>query len=342
MARRLLSLLWLLAACDRKDSQAASTDASAVTPSSSPSWTASPDIYTAPSSSPSSTPSYGGASPAPIEAQRKKVTRLEDDPALVAAADALKKHHGGQIPKELSLQVADRPEGRGRALIVEGAKPFAILVDSTGKVQWTKEHPAAGIMAPIGPLAIAAGPSGRVALAVCDPPTTRVALRIWDDDGLPFADYDAMDIDDCTSVSLLHWPRRGFVIAATRPGTTKLQLVSDSNGALSWRRGIEIGARSPTGAPASLAADTDDSFILVQYGNVSGEPGARPHALAFRYDRLGAPLWPSPADLGLQPVDRPEGDRILVTRPKTGGIRVTLAKDQTFDVTSNGRVTPAK
>ena len=341
MARRLLSLFCLLAACDRKDPQASAIDASPPTPSSSPSWTASPDIYTAPSSSPSSTPSSGGPPPSPVEAQRKKVTRLEDDPALVAAAEPLKKHFGGQIPNPLSFQSADRPEGRGRALIVEG-KPFAILVDGSGKVQWTKEHPAAGIMAPIGPLAIAAGPSGRVALAVCDPPTTRVALRIWDDDGLPFADYDAMDIDDCTSISLLHWPRRGFVIAATRPGTTKLQLVEGSNGALSWRRGIEIGARSPTGAPASLAADTDDSFILVQYGNLSGEPGARPHALAFRYDRIGAPLWPSPSDLGLQPVDRPEGDRILVTRPKSGGVRVTLAKDQIIDVTSNGRATPVK
>lgn len=335
MARRLLSLL-LLAACDRKDPQSAPVDASPPPVVS----TASPDIFTAPSSSPSSTPSSGGPAPSPVEAQRKKVTRLEDDPALVAAGDALKKHFGGQIPSALSVQAAERPEGRGRALIVEG-KPFAILVDGTGKVQWTKEHPAAGIMAPIGPLAIAAGPSGRVALAVCDPPTTRVALRIWDDDGLPFADYDAMDIDDCTAISLLHWPRRGFVIAATRPGTTKLQLISE-NGALSWRRGIEIGARNPTGAPASLAADTDDSFILVQYGNVSAEPGARPHALAFRYDRLGAPLWPSPSDLGLQPVDRPEGDRIVVTRPKSGGVRVTLAKDQVLDVTSNGRVTPAK
>jgi hypothetical protein len=341
MARRLLCFV-LLVACDRKDPQAAPADASveASPPPSSPvGSTASPDIYTPPSS----TPRYAGPPPSPVEAQRKKVTRIEDDPALVAAVDALKKHYGGQVPNPLSVQAAERPEGRGRALIVgdHDAKPFAILVDASGKVQWTKDHPAAGIMAPIGPLAIAAGPSGRVALAVCDPPTTRVALRIWDDDGSPFADYDAMDMDDCASVSLLHWPRRGFVIAATRAGTTKLQLVSE-NGALSWRRGIEIGARSPTGAPASLAADTDDSFVLVQYGNLSAEPGARPHALAFRYDRYGAPLWPSPSDLGAQPVDRPEGDRIAVTRPKPGSVRATLAKDHVVDVTSNGRATRAE
>jgi hypothetical protein len=291
-------------------------------------------------------PAYTGAPISPVEAQRRKVTRVEDDPALVAAVDALKKHYGGQVPKELWLQATERPEGRGRALIVADATkagpgdPFAIAVDASGAVQFTKDHPAAGIMAPIGPLAIAAGPSGRIALAVCDPPTARVALRVWDDDGAPFADYDAMDMDDCAAISLLYWPRRGFVLAATRAGTTKLQLVSE-NGALSWRRGIEIGARSPTGAPASLAADSEESFVLVQYGSLSAEPGARPHALAFRFDRHGAPLWPSPADLGVQPVDRPEGDRIVVTRPKVGAVRATLAKDVVVDVTSNGTVAKA-
>jgi hypothetical protein len=341
MARPLLLLALLVAcvACDRNESKPSAVDASSppVTSSSS-----SPLVVPAPAPSEAT---HAGPPATPVEAQRKRVTRVEDDPALVAAVDALKKHYGGQVPKELWLQAAERPEGRGRALVVGDAtkpppgEPFAIVVDGSGAVKWTKERPAAGIMAPIGPLAIAAGPSGRIALAVCDPPTTRVALRIWDDDGSPFADYDAMDIDDCTAMSLLYWPRRGFVIAATRAGTTKLQLVSE-NGALSWRRGIEIGARSPTGAAASLAADSDESFVLVQYGSLSAEPGARPHALAFRYDRHGAPLWPSPADLGVQPVDRPEGDRIVVTRPKVGVVRATLAKNNAVDVTSNGTVTP--
>lgn len=329
--QRQLVFWLLLVACDRNETKPAAVDASA------------PPPPVLPTTASATAPAYTGAPASPIEALRRKVTRVEDDPALVAAVDGLKKHYGGQVPKELWLQAAERPAGRGRALIVGDATkpppgdPFAIAVDETGAVKFTKDHPAAGIMAPIGPLAIAAGPSGRIALAVCDPPTTRVALRIWDDDGSPFADYDAMDIDDCAAVSLLYWPRRGFVIAATRPGTTKLQLISE-NGALSWRRGTEIGARSPTGAPASLAADSDESFVLVQYGSLSAEPGARPHALAFRFDRHGAPLWPLPADLGLQPVDRPEGDRIVLARPKAGVVRATLAKDHVVDVTSNGTV----
>lgn len=332
----LMVLVLVLPACDRRDSQATPRDAS-VDASPSP-----PVISTA-----SVTVPHPGPSATPVEAQRKEVSRVEDDPALGAALDLLKKHYGGQLPKELWLQSVERPEGRGRAVLVGDAtkpapgEPFAIVTDAENKVQWTRERPAAGIMAPIGPLAIAAGPSGRIALAVCDPPTMRVALRLWDGDGSPFADYDAMDIDDCTAISLLYWPRRGFVIAATRAGTTKLQLVSES-GALSWRRGIEIGARSATGASASLAADSDESFILVQYGSLSAEPGARPHALAFRYDRHGAPLWPSPADLGPQPVDRPEGDRIAVTRPKPGSVRATLAKGHVFDVSNNGTVTAAR
>jgi hypothetical protein len=334
MLRRLV-LLALLVACDRKDAAPASVDASVPAPLSP--LPASASV----SAAPVSAAPYAGPPAPPIEAARKKVTRLDDDPALAASADAIKKHFGGQLPKELWVQSAGRALIAGDASKPAPGDPIAIALDGSGQVQWTKDHPVAGIKPPIGPLAIAAGPSGRIALAVCDPPTARVALRIWDNDGSPFADYDAMDMDDCTAISLLYWPKRGFVIAATRPGTTKLQLVSE-NGGLSWRRGIEIGARSPTGAPASLAADSDESIVLVQYGSLSAEPGARPHALAFRYDRLGAPLWPSPADLGAQPVDRPEDNRIVVTRPKPGSVRATLAKDHVFDVSNNGTVTPAR
>jgi hypothetical protein len=261
------------------------------------------------------------------------VTKLEDEPALVAAGDALKKHYGGTLPKEaLSLQIA------GRAVLVDGPdKPFAFLLDASGAVKWTKERPAAGIMPPVGPIAIAGGPNGRIVLAVCDPPTTRVALRVWDDDGSPFADFDVMDIDDCAALSLLYWPRTGWIVVASRAGTTKAQLVKE-NGAISWRRGLELGARSPTGAPASLAVDSDDSFILVQYGSVSAEPGARQHAVAFRFDVHGAPLWPSPVDLGVAPVSRTE-DRIALARTKQGLVHATLAKGIEADVTSNGRVT---
>src|SRR5687768_5594574 len=147
MLRR-LAFCVLLVACDRKETPPATVDAAPPPPITSviPSAVA---------------PAYTGAPISPVEALRRKVTRVEDDPALVAAVDALKKHYGGQVPKELWLQATERPEGRGRALIVADATkagpgdPFAIAVDTSGAVQFTKDHPAAGIMAPIGPLAIA-------------------------------------------------------------------------------------------------------------------------------------------------------------------------------------------
>lgn len=340
MVRRVLFLL-LVAACSRSETRPAVVDAGPVA------IDAASDVASAPASASATSATSGAPStPAsrlpPVEARRTKTTRIEDDPALVAAAPELRKHHGGTIPRELAIQSADRPEGRGRALLVTdvakaNSDPFAIAVDAAGTVKWTKERPAAGITPPIGPLAIAAGPAGRVALAVCDPPTTRVALRVWDEDGSPFADFDAMDMDDCTALSLLYWPRRGWVIVASRAGTTRAQLVSES-GALAWRRGTDVGARTVTGAPAALAADTDDSFVLVQYGTLSAEPGARPHALAFRYDAHGAPLWSSPSDLGDAPATRAD-DRIVLSRPKTGVVRATLAKGIEIEVTSNGTVT---
>lgn len=337
MIRRAL-LLMLLAACKRSETTPAPPDAA---PPASPS--ASAPVPTASASVTATSTATPSPRLPPVEARRAKVTRLEDDPALVAATAEIRKHFGGTVPRELAVQSVDRPEGRGRALLVIDATkpasdPFALAVDGAGAVKWTKERPAAGIVPPIGPLAIAAGPSGRVVLAVCDPPTTRVALRLWDEDGSPFADFDAMDMDDCTAVSVLYWPRRGWIVAASRAATTRAQLVSES-GALAWRRGMDLGARTITGAPASLAVDAEESFVLVQYGTVSAEPGARPHALAFRYDTHGAPLWPAPVDLGPAPTTRID-DRIVLARPKPGVVHATLAKGVEVDVTSNGTVTP--
>lgn len=277
---------------------------------------------------------------APIEARRTRITRIEDEPALVAAADALKKHFGGQVPRALDVQSVVRSDARGRAVLVFDAtqpdgRPFVVAVDGAGAVQWTKEHPAGGIVPPVGPMAIAGGPSGRVALAVCDPPTKRVALRLWDDDGTAFAEFDAMDMDDCSAVSILYWPKRGWIIAASQVAATRAQLVSE-HGRLAWQRGTDVGARTTTGAPASLAADTDDTFVLAQYASPSGA-GQRAHALAFRYDAHGSSLWSSPTNLGAAPATRPD-DRIALSLPRPGVVRATLARGVDVDVTSNGTV----
>jgi hypothetical protein len=210
-----------------------------------------------------------------------------------------------------------------------------VATDASGVIAWTKDRPAVGITAPIGPMAIAAADAGRVALAICDPPTKRVALRIWDPDGSPFADFDAMDVEDCAAISLLYWPRRGFVIVTSRAGETRAQLVA-VNGSLAWRRGVDLGSRTTTGAPASLAADGPDSFVLVQRGPASGED-AREHALAFRFDANAGPLWASPVDLGELPRDRVD-ERIPLTRPRGGVVRATVARQYDVEITSMGTV----
>lgn len=281
----------------------------------------------------------------PIEARRKRVTRLEDDPTLLAASEAVKKRFGGKVPAALDIQIADRPGGHGRAVFaMDAAKPLGgdaivIAANASGAIEWTRDRPTAGIMPPSGPIALAAREAGRIELAVCDPPTKRVALRVWDPEGSPFADFDAMDIEDCAAVSLLHWPRIGEVIVASRPSSTKAQLVT-SNGALAWQRGMEIGARTRRGMPASLAADTPESFVFVQLGPLTGGSDAPDHALAFRYDRSGAGLWSKVIDLGEAAKSRTDvEDRIVLSRPRAATVRATIGKGVDVDVTSEGVVT---
>jgi hypothetical protein len=266
------------------------------------------------------------------------VKRLVEEPSLAPATDALQAHFGG-VPSEMHVESIDRTEGRGRAVLVRDAtrptgEPIVLAFDASGGLRWTKERPVAGILPPVGPIALGVGPSGRVSLAVCDPPTTRVALRLWDDDGTAFADFDAMDMDDCSAISVLYWPGRGWLVVATRAGATRAQLVSEV-GSLAWGRGVEIGARTRSGAPASLAADSADSFVLVQYGAVSGDPAAPPHALAFRYDVRGNPLWDGPVDLGVAAASR-LSERIVLARPHPGEVRATLAAARDVTVTSAG------
>gem|GEM_PF-768183 len=283
-----------------------------------------------------STPARGELTPPPPASNG-----TTSPPATVE--EALKRRFGEAVPKSVVVQTIERPGGRGHALLgVDTARPGEAVViasDPSGAVTWTRDRPAAGITPPIGPMALAAGDAGRVALAVCDPPTKRVALRLWDEDGSPFADFDVMDEEDCSALALLHWPHHGFVVVSARPGSTRAQLVA-ANGSLAWRRGIDIGARTKTGNPVALVADTADTFVLVQYAASSGEIDAPEHALAFRYDAAGVPRWTSPVDLGPRP-SRASADAnaITATRPRSGAVRVRLGREPDIELGSDGVVT---
>jgi hypothetical protein len=276
-----------------------------------------------------------------IEARRDRIVKLDEDHRLAANADAVKAHFGGSLPARLAVQTTELPASHRHALLVTDdtksaaeATPFALVVGVDDKPIWTKTRPAAGIMAPIGPLAIAPGPERRIALAACDPPTSAVALRLWDEDGSPFADFAAMDADGCDALSVLYWPRHGWILVAVKPGVTRAQLLSE-RGTLAWQRGVEIGARPRVATGVSLALDTETTFVLVE--RVPAErAGAPDRVLAFRYDDRAGALFGAPADLGETKL--PPRERIVLARPRPGVVRATLGPGHDVELGSNGEL----
>ncbi len=312
--RRLIVVVLLVGCSRAKEAPAdAAPDASA-TP------VASVVVDDAPSQLPRDEASRSTASP--VEAPHLRITHLAELSILAANAAALRAHFGGE-PARYGVDVVEL--GRRRAMLVvddtkppADATPMVLLTSESGEPTWVKERPAAGILAPAGPFAIAAGPRGRVVLAAFDAPTSAVAVRVWDADGAPFADFNAMDADACDFVSMLWWPRVGWLVVAAKPGATRAQLLRES-GQLAWHRGVELGARPRVPSRVSLAIDTDDSFVLVQRAQVDGD---RDRVFAFRYDASATPLWPSPLDLGETKL--PRGDRAPLVRPRYGIVRATL------------------
>ncbi len=283
-----------------------------------------------------------GAPGSGLEARRFVVTHIEADPILAANADALRKQHGGAIPAALAVQATDLGADRRRAVVAAAERkdgtlenPMLFIVDDHGALLWSKERPVAGIKPPIGPLAVAAGPHGRFAMAVCDPPTSTVALRLWDADGSPFADFHVLDAKACDAISLLFWPQHGWLVALAAGAETRVQLVTETGG-LAWSQGRFLGARFRTIAPVTLASDSASSFVLVQYSQSPGVDRDVDHAVAFRYDANAQPLWPGPVDLGAVRRIAPGQERIALTRTSEGVLRALLAGGLNVEIHSNG------
>jgi hypothetical protein len=283
-------------------------------------------------------------SPAPTQGARTRLARLEEDPALAANAPLVRAHFEGRVPTLFALQTVPMTESGARVLVVSDASlsaaesaPLLLVVDGAShRLRWAKRKPAAGILAPFGAFALASGPRGRVVLAICDPPTKRVALRLWDDDGSAFADFDIMDAEDCATASALYWPDHGWLVVATRPGQTRAQLVGEQ-GQLRWGRGLDLGARSRTGAGVSLGQD-GAAFVLVQAGPASGNPGEAEQVHVFRYDARGVSLG-SPFRLGAAPAETSSLWPTELTRPRPGVFRVQLGA-RPVDFGPDGKLLP--
>lgn len=298
----------------------------------------------------SEAPRLAGKPAAAGEARRASVDRLADERALDDNAAALRAHFGEALPARLSVQSVELPSaGGGRRLVLvdDGAaaapkKPLLWMLDAPSTIAWSKDRPIAGITPPVGPIAIAGGPSGRVALAACDPPTSWVALRLWDGDGAPFADFEVMQVERCEALSLFYWPKRGWVVAVARPGAPSLaQLVTES-GAMAWGRGLPLGRARAAAAPLSIAADTADTVIVVQIAASAGasDDGKQPGepVVATRHDAAGLALWPSPVALG-RVRDLGAGDaRIPLARLREGVVKATLPGGGDVEITSAGDV----
>ncbi len=278
-----------------------------------------------------------------MEARRSTVARVEAEPVLAANVELLKKQLGGVMPAAIAMQATELTEAKRRAVLVAAERkdgtlenPMVLLVDERGTLVWSKDRPAAGIKPPVSAIAIASGPQGRFAIAVCDPPTSTVALRLWDDDGSPFADFSALETKTCDALSLLYWPSHGWIIVAAGPTETRAQLVTDAGG-MAWGTGKQLGARWRTTAPVTLAADTASSFVLVQYSQSPGVDREADHAIAFRYDADAQPLWPAPTDLGAVRRIAPGQERIPLLRTNDGVLRASLAAGM-IELRSNGEI----
>ncbi|MDF2693752.1 MAG: hypothetical protein K0S65_2135 [Labilithrix sp.] len=330
-------LVGLLGACSRKESST-SKDASVDGPPLSMAPDAAPVVASVPDAG------FTLTTVPAVEARRSRVARLSDDASLAGARGLLEKQFAGAAGPFDVATAELTALGRRAVLVSEAgkpnmsdARPIALVLDENNAVLWSRERPIAGILAPVGPIAIAAAPLGRVALAACDPPTGVVALRLWDDDGSPFADFQALSgVESCDALSLLYWPRRGWIVVTARAGVTRARLLSES-GAPAWGEGLDLGVRSKPGAVAapSLAADTDDSFVLVQMVQPDAAEGSPFHALAFRYDSRGTAIWKAAVDLGALSRAPAPGERVKLA-PTSPGVRVTLPSGAEMDLRPSG------
>lgn len=334
--------LLALVGCSRSGGQPTDGGLEASEPSPAAAASSSPDVPARAPSAPAPARAVSGAVGSGLEARRSSVTRVEADPVLSANVAALRKQHGGALPASLAVQATDLGANRRRAILVGAERsdgtldsPMLFVVDEHGALLWSKDRPAAGIKPPVGALAIAAGPHGRFALAACDTPTSSVALRLWDDDGSPFADFQALETKACDAITLLYWPRHGWLIAIAAGPDTRVQLVTEAGG-LAWGQGLVLGARFRTIAPASLASDGASSFVLVQYSQSPGADRDVDHAVAYRYDDRGQPLWPAPTDLGAVRRIVPGQPRIVLARTNDNVLRASLVGGVTMEIRSNG------
>ncbi|UQA55248.1 hypothetical protein [Polyangium aurulentum] len=279
------------------------------------------------------------------EATRAELRRLEDDPALLAQRDALHEHFGTSLPFPLSVQTEPLPGDRRAILVMGGPRdapdPFVLVIDARGTRPWVKERPLGGIVSGVHEMAIVRGEEAGVGLAFCDPTGKLAALRKWHADGGIFADYEVLAIGGCEAISALYWPGRGHLVAVSGAGEARVARL-DQEAQRAWGpSGVRLPWKPAAGAPLTIAADGDETVILLGLGSPddrAADPGP-PAVLAMRYDAHGKALWPAPATVG-----RPSGvapARVTTRQIEPGTLEVVLdaaPSRRSVELTSAGNV----
>jgi hypothetical protein len=223
-----------------------------------------------------------------------------------------------------------------------------LLIDSKGELVWSKEHPIGGVKPGASEASLAAAPGGHVCLAWCNASSAgdgvSVALRRWAEDGGAFADYDALHVESCEALSVLYWPRTGWVLAVADTTGATLGLVTE-NGSRGWGNdGLSLPWTYRTAAPVSLALDTLDTLMLFRLGR-SGTEGSNEYVFASRFSSDGRPTWPGPLSLKKLPGKLADPLVRVVLEPGDGAVRATLpgtaidrGENLVVDVASDGAV----
>jgi hypothetical protein len=262
-----------------------------------------------------------------VEVRRTTLRRVAEDRALVPHEAALKEHFGNPISFPLAVQSGALPGG-GRALLFQrdgkDHNPFILVHDAAGQALWTKDRPLAGIVPGVTEMVLVPTAKGDVLLSWYDPPTKIVAARHWDARGSILVDFPLLHADSCAALSGIHWPSRGFVVAAATAGAARVQLLTDAGTlAFAGEDGVALPWTSRADAPVSIAVDAGKGVTFFQVGQAgSAKPGAAPdHLLAARFDARGKALWPTPLVVG--PVPGAVGSRVLLTTGNDGNVLVS-------------------
>jgi hypothetical protein len=322
-----IALLPFMIACSRSSEQPsdAATDA--------------PSAVAPPASTSTAPPSRALAPPG--EAKRAIVQDPSKEPDLAAHRDRLRDHFGDLAKGPFVVQRAALAWGRSGVLVAHGdeSEPL-ILVTEGDRVVYAKERPGAGISPPPRAMTIVAHPAGGIAYVAFVPTINVVAMRIWADDGNPFADMQLFTMDACDALSAAYSPGAGWLVVAAKKSESRAQWIRD-DGSLAWGHdGKTIAAPWRAAAPATIVFDTPKTAMVIAHASGGAN---RDHVLVFRYDAAGTMLWNAAADLGAVPRVEGTQQRIAARAESNGALRVELAgagpggTTQTMEIDASGK-----